>query len=297
MIFKYEKIEFMQTRALKTLVKIAHFESFATAADQLNMTLSTVSMQMKTLERDLGVLLFDRSFRPPKLTPVGRSVARRAEDVLAAEEALIDVCRPSDRLTGSFRVGFVSTASVRLLPNFLKRAKRLAPGARFDLETGLSHFLEQKILDGLLDAAVVTASEQADPQLRYDVLRHERLVYAAPVSAKGRSLEALVSELPFLQFAPTTGIGKLIMRQLSGYRDLDRRRIHVLDSVESIVECVKAGIGFTLLQEPDIRRYADEQVEIFAAENAEIARQLVLATLRGGSAERQRDLLKELLVE
>ena len=47
----------MQTRHLKTLVQIARVESFATAASQLNMTLSTLSMQMKTLEEELQVSL------------------------------------------------------------------------------------------------------------------------------------------------------------------------------------------------------------------------------------------------
>ena len=51
----------MQTRHLKTLVQIARVGSFATAASQLNMTLSTLSMQMKTLEEELNASLFDRT--------------------------------------------------------------------------------------------------------------------------------------------------------------------------------------------------------------------------------------------
>ena len=66
----------MQTLPLKTLLKIKQVQSFAMTAEHLNMTLSAVSMQMKTLEQQLGVSLFDRQFRPPQTDSNGR-IGRR----------------------------------------------------------------------------------------------------------------------------------------------------------------------------------------------------------------------------
>ena len=268
----------MQTRHLKTLVQIARVESFATAANQLNMTLSTLSMQMKTLEEELQVSMFDRSHRPPKLTPIGREIADKAQIVLDAENALLESSHDTKGLAGNYHLGFVATASVRLLPLFLKNAKIKAPKANFDLETALSETLEERVLSGQLDAAILTASKQAETGLKYDVLREETLVYALPANHSKLSIEETALELPFLQFNPSSGIGKVIANHVRKLTLKSKKQPIVLDSVEAIMECVNEGLGFTLLAEPDIKRYANETVSIAPTSGKTLSRQLVLAT-------------------
>lgn len=287
----------MQTLPLKTLLKVSQVHSFVEAADHLNMTLSAVSMQMKTLETHLGVALFDRRFRPPKLTPMGLAVAERAQELVAAEQKLLDVCHPQDRLVGRFRIGFVSTASARLLPGFLENALREAPAARFDFETGLSEALELKVLSGQLDAAVVTVSGDTDDRLRTDILREESLIYAVPRKLESIGLKQLMLVVPFLHFLPSTGIGKLIAGEISRSDDALMHSKLVLDNVETIMECVKSGVGFTLLPKPDVTRLADERVVILEPERENLYRQLALVTLSGNAMASNSQLLKALLVE
>jgi DNA-binding transcriptional LysR family regulator len=260
------------------LVQIAHVGSFATAANQLNMTLSTLSMQMKTLEEELQVSMFDRSHRPPKLTPIGREIADKAQIVLNAENALLESSHENTGLAGNYRIGFVATASVRLLPLFLKNAKIKAPKANFDLETALSETLEERVLSGQLDAAILTASKHAEAGLKYDVLREETLVHALPSKFATLSIEEMAQELPFLQFNPSSGIGKVIANHVRKLTSKSKKQPIVLDSVEAIMECVNEELGFTLLAEPDIKRYANEAVSIAPTEGKTLSRQLVLAT-------------------
>ena len=226
------------------------------------MTLSAVSMQMKALEADLGVTLFDRAFRPPRLTPVGRAVAGHAGLVLQAEEDLLRACDAASRLTGRVRVGFIGTASVRLLPDVLRRAGRLVPGVEFAIETGLSEDLDLKVRQGRLDAAVITLGREQDPSMDYTVLRSEPLAYAIPRSVGSLEPSQLIDRAAFLQFMPTTGIGKLISRHVGRLADGRPVRAQVIDGIEAIMECVKAGLGFTVLPLPDIERYADPRVAI-----------------------------------
>jgi len=277
----------MQTRHLKTLVKISQVESFATAAAQLDMTLSSVSMQMKTLEGELNVSLFDRTHRPPQLTPIGREIAAKAEAVIAAEHALVAVSSTDDVLSGKYRIGFVATASVRLLPLFLKNAAQNAPNAQFEVETGLSEILEEKILSGQLDAAVVTASGQVQKGLQYDVLRKETLYFAIPDKFKSKKPAELIGELPFLHFNPNSGIGKLIAGQISVLTNKALAQAIVLDSVEAIMQCVNEGIGFTVLAEPDIKRYGSKNVKLIELSSGKISRSLVLATNVSGAKNAQ----------
>lgn len=284
----------MQTRALRTLVEIGRIGSFAKAADQLNMTLSAVSMQMKSLESDLGAKLFDRTFRPPQLTPVGRAVCAQAERLVSVEQDMIRVCQPTDRLSGTFRIGFVATASVRLLPKFLIRSGKLAPEAQFDVETGLSDDLEARVLSGLLDGAILTGSSTPHPRLSYQILRTERFVYAVPADCPCLTSDALFATLPFFHFMPQTGIGKVIAKQISEPNQKKGKRIY-LDSVEAIMECVNEGLGFALLPEPDVQRYIGAQARILETPDPQTSRTLVFASLNSAGAAWQAEKILEIV--
>ena len=279
----------MQTRALRTLTRIASVGSFATSAAQLNMTLSAVSMQMKALEAELGASLFDRNFRPPRLTPEGRAVAAQAAKVLAEEDALLDICAPADRLTGLYRLGFVLTASVRLLPGFLRQAADALPAARFEFETGLSETLEARVLAGELDAAVVTAGGSVAGLLHHEVRREALALAAHRKLIRDDPVETLAMN-PFIQFQPDTGIGT----QIAQLMPITGPRI-VLDSVETIMECVRQGLGVTLMPKPDIERYASADTVVFDMPGVDAIRELVLTTRSADPLSGKAHLLTRLL--
>lgn len=284
----------MQTRALKTLVRISKAGSFAKAAEQLNMTLSAVSMQMKTLEEELGTDLFDRSVRPPRLTPVGRSVVRETILLLQCEDRLIDTCRPSDTLVGRFRIGFVTTAAVRLLPRFVEMTRQHTPNATFEFETGLSKALQSKVLSGQIDAAVVTDADGLPDGLSACVIQQEPFVYAAHETLLEDGLAGLLARQPFFHFMPDTGIGKLIASEMQACDRPENAPTIVLDNLESIMGCVTAALGFTLLPEPDVARYRSTSVQAIPAPS-QLRRTLVLTTLRKGSLATQENTLAGLL--
>lgn len=235
----------MQNRDLATLRMIARTGSFREAAERLNMTLSAVSMQMKALEASLGGTLFDRSVRPPRLTALGRAVAGAAADVLDAERRLRALTGPDAPLTGRFRLGLVASAGPRLLPGFLRRRPDAFPHASFTFHTGLSEDLDHQVETGQLDAAILTATGVPAGGLRHRVLLRDRLVRAVPGD--------LPDTAPFLQFAPSTGIGRLIASALADHPDLAHRPRLVLDHVDTIRACLEAGIGATILPEIDLR--------------------------------------------
>ena len=272
----------MQTRSLRTLVRVSKVGSFARAAEQLNMTLSALSMQMKALESELGVDLFDRSARAPRLTPIGRTIVEAATPLLKREDQLLDLCKPTDSLVGHFRIGFVTTAAVRLLPDFLKNAKRDAAQATFAFETGLSKALQDKVASGQLDAAIVTNADGVPDVLTELLLREEPFVFAAHETLLQDGLAGLLSKQPFFHFMPNTGIGKLIANEMLKHERPRGAETIVLDNLEAIMECVSAGLGFTLLPVPDVERYQSDEVKGIQLPLGS-ARKLVLATLRDGA--------------
>ncbi|MDJ0612995.1 MAG: LysR family transcriptional regulator [Rhizobiaceae bacterium] len=281
----------MQTRALQTLVRVSTLGSFAKVAKEMNTTISTVSMQVRSVEEQLGLELFDRAHRPPKLTPIGRQVCERAGDLLSAENRLLALSNRDGELAGNFRIGFVATASVRLLPGFLENARQSASGASFELETALSEVLEERVQSGLLDAAVVTESQESKAGLEYHVLRTEALKFAIPKHYAGMRVSELRTELPFIQFNPGSGIGKLIERFMSDFSSERAKQDIVLESVEAIVECVNRGMGFTLLSEPDIVRYASKACSIVPVNSQALERHLSLVVRSRAFSASSRDQL------
>ncbi len=284
----------MQTRSLQTLIRIARVGSFAKAAEQLNMTLSALSMQMKSLETELGVTLFDRTVRPPRLTPIGRSVVDAAVPLLHREDALLQLCQPGDRLVGQFHIGFITTAAVRLLPGFLQRAKRDAPDATFEFETGLSRDLQTKVKQGQLDAAILTDADGLPDGLVQSMLYAEPFVFAAHNSLLHEGLAGLLLNRPFFHFMPDTGIGKVIAQEMRGHPRPATAETIVLDNLEAIMECVSTGLGFTLLPAPDVDRYRADDVRTIPLPTA-AHRKLVLATPRDGALARHTPALLALL--
>ncbi|MCV0429884.1 MAG: LysR family transcriptional regulator [Roseibium sp.] len=286
----------MQTRSLETLVRIYEVQSFSKAAELRGMTLSALSMQMKSLELELDAELFDRTFRPPKLTPLGRMVAERAQSLIREERALVGLCGASSPLSGVFQVGFVQSASVRILPSFVKLATGQAPKARFRFSSGLSEVLEEQVASGQIDCAVITRVGQPEQLLRYDLIASEVMSIAAPADCEGLSDVALSNKLPFIHFRPSTGIGKLIASFFENSQPSPFPPL-VLDGIEACMECVKAGLGYTILPRPDINRYADKHVAIIEVDTRPISRDLVLVSRRSEPNPQWVEALCKLLVK
>lgn len=249
------------------------------------MTLSALSMQMKALEAELGVALFDRSVRPPRLTPLGRSVVEEGEGVLAREERLLEICRPTEGLSGQFKLGFVTSAAVRLLPEFLQAAR--GGRAHFSVETGLSAVVQERVLTGQLDAGVVTNADGLPEGLSARLLRREPFVFAARADVAARGFKGQT----FFHFMPGTGIGKLIAGAMNAPCD-----VVVLDNLEAIMGCVAAGLGFTLLPVPDVERYLTPDVVVQPGPEG-LDRRLELVVREGSALARREPALAALFGE
>lgn len=284
----------MRISAFETLVAIAQHCSFSRVAAIRNMTLSAVSMQMKSLEEELGATLFDRRYRPPQLTPLGILVAQDARAIVDAYSVLKSRCVPSDQLTGTYRIGFVPSAAARILPLFLGTAAQLAPKAMLNTSTGLSENLCEQVRTGQLDAAIATEIADATVDLRRETLIREEMVVAAPLGSRAKGLAELSATHPFLHFIPSSGIGKLIAQ----YRDqmqLKSKEVIILDSIEAIVNCIKNGIGYALLPKADVLRYGSDQVLVLPCEPQQLFRNISLVTREDALTEIWRPKLKTLL--
>ena len=124
----------MELRHLRYFIAVAEELSFRRAAERLRLAQPPLSAQIKSLETELGVQLFERSTRSVKLTPSGRVLLVQARNVLAAAESAEQHTRNAGKgLVGTLRIGLLAPTTTSSLAKILRSYRQEFPGVQFDL--------------------------------------------------------------------------------------------------------------------------------------------------------------------
>lgn len=236
----------MSLRHLHTLLCVHEAKSFQEAADRLRITQSAVSMQLKALEAEFGVVLFDRSRRPPALTPAGLALLGPAEDIVSRYEALKRLVRTQEPLEGPLVLGVIPTALEQLMPQALKAIYARHKDSQIKIKSNLSEALIRHVQSGSLDAAIITLTPPPPVDLRVQVIyREEFFMVARREFGPDLNLKQL-EDIPFIRFERRTGIGALIDTMLvtAGIVPND---VMELDTLTGIMTMVDEAFGVAIL--------------------------------------------------
>jgi LysR family hydrogen peroxide-inducible transcriptional activator len=143
-------------RQLSYLKLLAEHGSFSRAAEAAHVTQPTLSAGVQELEKALGAQVVDRGRSGVILTPIGEETVRRASEILARAEDLVQAARAAGQpLTGRFRLGVIPTVAPYLLPKALPLLRERFPRLSLYLREDLTHRLISALKAGALDAAVI----------------------------------------------------------------------------------------------------------------------------------------------
>ncbi len=238
----------MNLKHLETFVAISETGSFQAAAERLFVTQSAVSMQMKTLEDQLQVALFDRSTRPPTLSTLGRVLLERARALVVQAQEFREAAQGEGDLAGALAIGVIPSATTTILPPALQVLGQRHPLLQVRVAGGLSRGLEDLVVQGVIDCAIVTETDRVATNLTQLTIFKERLLVAAPVSAPPNEPENWLLDHPFIRFNRQTGTGRIIERELRS-QGLPVREAMELDSIEAILLMVSRGLGVAVVPE------------------------------------------------
>jgi DNA-binding transcriptional LysR family regulator len=170
----------MEIRQLRAFLAIAEARTFTAAAQRIHYTQAALSMQIKQLEKEVGVPLFTRMPRRVVLTEAGERLTERAQLILREHDAaLSELAELAGAKHGRLRVGSASgMVSADALPAILKALRRAHPHADVSVSSGTSEGLVARILAGELDAAFVSLPVLAR-NVETDVLSQDQLVAIA----------------------------------------------------------------------------------------------------------------------
>lgn len=243
----------MELRQLRYFVVIAEEGSLSRAARRLHVSQPPLSTQMKSLEDELGVQLFERSNRGVSLTAAGSVFFDETRAVLARLEHATTEARRADRAdVGMLSVGFVSIADYGILPPALRSFRASFPLVDVQLHELTTDAQIREIRAGRLDLGIGLAPVD-EPAVEFEGVLREELVLAAPLghpAVKGggaidlRTLSKASFIVPPRDVAP--GLYDLTISQCraAGFAPKITQHARQMQTVIGLVAC---GMGFALV--------------------------------------------------
>lgn len=177
----------IDTDLLQAFMAVHRTNGFTRAAEQLHLTQSAVSHQIRRLEEIVGRPLFHRTTRRLSLTTDGEDFRRHAEQILGAQDALVRHFRRSP-IEGTVRFGVPEAFMSESLPALLRQFAVRCPRVRLEVSVGLTLDLATMVRERELDLAVVVS---VSGTTRGTLLRRLPLVWAAADGFERRADESL----------------------------------------------------------------------------------------------------------
>ncbi|REK89317.1 LysR family transcriptional regulator [Streptomyces inhibens] len=256
----------MDTRLLRTFVTLARAGSFTAAARSLHLAQSTVTVQIRTLEKELGTPLFDRMPSGTIPTRAGLRLLEEAEEVLDAVARLRAAASAahgdaeSGTVEGEVAVGAGDSLCSSRLPAVIASLRRSHPRLDVHLDAVSTAAAVDGLRTGRLDIALLLEPEVAENDLLARKIASEPLAYVAapdhPLAGRAADWDELAHECFFLHEEGCSYSDRL-MRTLLGLPGA-RPRITRFGSIDAARSCVAAGLGLTLLPHVTVERHLEE---------------------------------------
>jgi len=265
-------------RQLEVFVNVVKCGNFSTAAKELYLTQPTVSSHIDSLEKELGVKLFERRSRKAVLTEAGKNFYPYAIDVLRLKQKGIEsISRFKTTIQGKINIAASSTPGIYLLPFLIKPFMKLYPLVRFDVSISNTCTVIDKIMDYKADLGFV-GSVYKDRQLEYIPVFEDEMVVITPPGY--RTFKGCVKEVSFEEIAEekfiVRGRGSATRKVFEDALKKSNRKMDELniileiDSVEGVKNFVEEGFGISVL--PRICVKKEDNLDVFCLKDINLKR-------------------------
>lgn len=242
-------ISFKQLRYFIALQKHRHFGN---AADEVCISQPALSMQIRDLEKELGIALVERNARSIYLTPEGEEIARRADQILRELQDIKDYAEhAASPLSGTIRLGVIPSLAPYILPKLLPVLTSQYPKLHLELRETLTKNLIEELRHGDLDAVLV-ALPMEEPEFEELPIFEDRFLMAM-------SSARHVDERKRVKPQDLVGENLLLLEEGHCLRDQTLSFCNAMDqnqsanvgatSIATVLHMVAADYGITVLPE------------------------------------------------
>lgn len=238
---------------MRYFVEVAKREHVTEAANVLHVAQSSVSRQLAQLESELGVDLFIRKGRRVKLTPIGKILLKRVEQMLnMMNEAEREVKEYLDPEKGVVRIAFPISLAAHVLPKAIYAFRKRYPEAKFQMRQALYHDLVDGVINGEFNLAMIAPLPSEDKHVEQKLLFTERIVALLPIHhplANQSSIQLWEMKDESFVTLPEGTIFREIV--LNACREIGFTP-HIAfegDDIDALKGLVSAGLGIALMPE------------------------------------------------
>lgn len=286
-------------KLLQTFMVVAENQSFREAADQVNRSQSAISTQIRQLEDQLGLPLFNRTTRSVKLTPEGAELlayARRA--VGEVEEGLRNILEAADLRRGRVTLACAPTIACTRLPGILAAFEKDYPGIRIVVHELKSVDLFQRIRNGDVDFGLGPVVGDGDLDFRA-VLREAVHLFASPRFLP-QDHDTIrfddLADIPLIQFPTTTVMGKIIAATAQE-RGITLNTRYECVQGQTLVALAQAGLGASIMTGTTIRSAPGSGMRRPRIVDPSLSQDFAIITLKGKTLSPAAFGLAELIAE
>ncbi|MFD5574773.1 LysR family transcriptional regulator [Streptomyces cadmiisoli] len=256
----------MELRQLEVVVAVAEEGGFSAAARRLHVVQSAVSSTVRALERELNVLLFQRTTHRVSLTPVGEAFLPAARATLeAAEQARAAVERAQGELRGEITVGVMQGLYGGLAPA-LAEFHREHPGVVLRLCQAPAAEIPHALRRGTVDLAVVALDTPQPRGLATRLLSREEMVLVTPPGAVSQPLRpvtlAEAARLPLVDFPPSWAVRVEVDRAFRA-ASLEHTATFEVNDILAATDLVRHGLGVCIMPPSLAARFPDLPLRLF----------------------------------
>jgi DNA-binding transcriptional LysR family regulator len=241
----------MELYQLRSFVAVAEAGHLTRAAERLHISQPAVSAQIKALEEELDLVLFERTSSGMVLTSAGERLLNDAGRVLAAAQAMRNVAKAlKGEVSGKVRVGTTSDPGFIRVGEFLNATVTRHPLLQVELHQEVTGAAFAKVRDGELDASFYYG-EIEHPGIEALRLRASSYRVAAPAAWKRRVVEAgwdEIAQQPWV-ITPSISTHHKLVRALFDKHGIEPTRVVEADQESVIANLVVSGVGLSLIRE------------------------------------------------
>ena len=250
---------------LEYIVAIDEYRHFATAAEKCFVTQPTLSMQIKKLEDELGVIIFDRSRQPVVPTDLGAKLIEQARMTLSATQRIKEIIQEEQQeVEGTLKIGIIPTLAPYLLPVFIGPYIRKYPAVKVEVEELVSEEIIRRLKRDILDVGLFVTPYHDEKIVERPVFYEEMLVYAHPdcelLKKKEVGHEDIVTSDIWM-----LGNGHCFRNQVVNLCEMSASQHKTLpfefesNSLETLMRIVDVEGGFTLIPELALQYMSPEK--------------------------------------
>jgi DNA-binding transcriptional LysR family regulator len=239
----------MDLKELRSLAALAELGTMTAVAEKLHLSPAAIHKQLKVLQAELGVKLYEHAGRSLVLTPAGQMLMPYVRNLLAEHDSILSALDEwKGRKRGLIRIGAGPTISSYVLPVLLKRFRRSCPDVELFVETGNTPVLLNGLSQGTLDLALIVSADLLEAS-DFHVEAHWdfELVLVSNLRhpPRHRGLADL-ARFPFILFRKGTRMEQPIDRYFAA-RAFEPRVIMRFDNAEAIKAMIRSGLGISIL--------------------------------------------------